>query len=167
MQLQLQQNPRGYFRSICNNLAKGAAGGCFSVSNLGDMEGNSLLDNSMTMVFNQLLSGSMLLLPFFLSAAVSQHIYWQDNPDLVKEFDNSNTLVVLMGGTIDLVCKVEQVSLDGEFKWFIAGEVAANHKETVLSRRNVEIRSELKLTNVTLDMNEKTVKCPYSELLGD
>ena len=91
----------------------------------------------------------------FLSAAVSQHIYWQDNPDLVKEFDNSNTLVVLMGGTIDLVRKVEQVSLDGEFKWFIGGEVAANHKETVLSRRNVEIRSELKFTNVTLDMNEK------------
>ena len=54
-----------------------------------------------------------------------------------------------------------------EFKWFIGGEVAANHKEPVLSRRNVEIRSELKFTNVTLDMNEKTVKCPYSELLGD
>ena len=114
------------------------------------------------MAATQLLSVSVLLLTFTLSSAASQHIYWQDNLDLVKESENSNTLVVLMGGTIYLVCKVEQVSLNGEFKWFIAGEVAENHKETLLSRRNLEIRSELKITNVTLDMNEKTVKCQYS-----
>jgi hypothetical protein len=119
------------------------------------------------MVINQLLSLSLLLLAFILSTAVSQRIYWQDNSDLVKEIDNSNTLVVLVGGTIDLVCKVEHVSLDGEFKWFIAENVALNHKEAVLSKKNGEIRSELKLTNATLNMNEKIVKCQYTEFLGD
>ena len=46
------------------------------------------------MAVTQLLSVSMLLLTFTLSSAASQDIYWQDNLDLVKEFDNSNKLVV-------------------------------------------------------------------------
>ena len=151
-------------------LTKGAAGSCLSIITLGDMAGSRQLDNSVIMVFNQLIRTliivNLLLLPFIFSMVVSQDIYWQDNLDLVKELDKDR-LVVLMGGTMDIVCKVEHVSLYGEFKWLIAGDVAVNHEETILSKKNGEIRSELKLTNVTLDMNEKTVKCQYSELFGD
>ena len=104
-------------------------------------------------------------LSFFSSTLSDQvNINWEDDLDLVKE-SNHPQLLVLLGGTVNLVCQVNQASHKSKVTWSMDGYNVENQVQTTFTEEHgsLMMRSHLQIQNVTREMDGAKVTCLYSQ----
>jgi len=115
--------------------------------------------------------GTLLRL-LLLSSVSAENMKWGPDPDLVDEVDkiqgreNNKMAVVMQGQDITFECRVTfTTDPPKNIVWKIDGRITNDHEEQKeeTDEDDVHIKGHLKLSNITKDMDGKTVTCAYSK----
>eukprot|EP00092_Neocalanus_flemingeri_P004324 GFUD01004649.1.p1 GENE.GFUD01004649.1~~GFUD01004649.1.p1 ORF type:complete len:317 (+),score=49.52 GFUD01004649.1:130-951(+) len=114
----------------------------------------------------------VLLMLLGLCSVLCEQMDWGDNPDLVDQSnpdqgrEHVKLMVALVGDDIDLQCQVHLTSEPvSAISWEIDGHPENSQKEPVVTTKNgkVFIEENLKIPNITEEMDDKSVKCRYAK----
>jgi len=115
--------------------------------------------------------GTLLRL-LLLSSVSAENMKWGPHADLVDEVDkiqgreNNKMAVVMQGQDIRFECRVTfTTDPPKNIVWKIDGRITNDHEEQKEEKDedDVHIKGHLKLSNITKDMDGKTVTCAYSK----
>jgi len=115
--------------------------------------------------------GTLLRL-LLLSSVCAENMKWGPHADLVDEVDkiqgreNNKMAVVMQGQDIRFECRVTfTTDPPKNIVWKIDGRITNDHEEQKeeTDEDDVHIKGHLKLSNITKDMDGKTVTCAYSK----
>jgi len=115
--------------------------------------------------------GTLLHL-LLLSSVSAENMKWGPDPDLVDEVDkiqgreNNKMAVVMQGQDITFECRVTfTTDPPKNIVWKIDGRIINDHEKQIeeTDEDDVHIKGLLKLSNITKDMDGKTVTCAYSK----
>jgi len=115
--------------------------------------------------------GTLLHL-LLLSSVSAENMKWGPHADLVDEMgkiqvrENNKMAVVMQGQDITFECRVTfTTDPPKNIVWKIDGRIINDHEkqEVKTDEDDVHIKGHLKLSNITKDMDGKTVTCAYSK----